>query len=114
VLRTSWGATVFGTGTATVGSAVVALFQPAAVSVHLDAPHASPRNVIAATIADMDVHGSTVRIRGAHQPDGSTGLAADVTAAAVADLDLAPGRDVHFVVKAQEVQLLPALDPPQM
>ena len=110
VLRTSWGATVFGTGDAPVGSAVVALFQPAAVSVHLDAPHASPRNVIAATIAEMDLHGNTVRIRGAGQPDGSTGLAADVTAAAVADLDLTPGRDVHFVVKAQEVQLLPALD----
>ena len=114
VLQTNWGATIFGTGETTVGTAAVALFQPAAVSVHLDVPHASPRNVIAATIAEMDLHGNTVRIRGAGQPDGSTGLAADVTAAAVADLDLTPGQQVYFVVKAQEVQLLPALASPRM
>ena len=33
-----------------------------------------------------------------------TGLAADITAAAAADLDLEPGQTVHFVVKAQEVR----------
>ena len=82
-----------------------------AVAVHLDPPHASPRNVIPVTIAEMDIHGTTVRIRGADQPDGSTGLAADITAAAAADLDLEPGQDVYFVVKAQEVELHPALPP---
>ncbi len=70
---------------------------------------ASPRNVIAVTIAEIDIHGTVVRIRGAGQPDGSTGLAADITAASAADLDLAPGRTVYFVVKAQEVELHPAL-----
>jgi molybdate transport system ATP-binding protein len=50
-------------------------------------------------------------VRGGDQPDGSTGLAADVTAAAVADLDLAPGQDVYFVVKSQEIELHPALPP---
>ena len=93
-----------------MNTSAVALFQPAAVSVHLDPPHASPRNVIPATIAEMDINGNTVRIRSADQPDGSTGLSADVTAAAAADLDLAPGQDVYFVVKAQEVNLHPALD----
>ena len=77
----------------------------------LDPPHASPRNVFAGTIAGMDIHGTTVRVRGADHPDGSTGLAADVTAAASADLDLAPGQSVYFVVKTQETELHPALSP---
>jgi molybdate transport system ATP-binding protein len=55
----------------------------------------------------MDIHGTTVRIRGTDQADGSTGLAADVTADAVADL--APGRSVFFAVKAEEVELHAAL-----
>ncbi|AKS35271.1 sulfate/molybdate ABC transporter ATP-binding protein [Mycolicibacterium goodii] len=111
VLQTLWDTVISGTGDTPVGTSAVALFTPAAVSVHLDVPHASPRNVIAVTIAEMDVHGSTVRIRGADQPDGSAGLSADVTAAAAADLDLAPGRRVYFVVKAQEVAIHPALTP---
>ncbi|CAN5631918.1 ATP-binding cassette domain-containing protein [soil metagenome] len=109
VIRTSWGAIVSGTGE--IDGAAVALFQPAAVSVHLDPPHGSPRNVIPVTIAEMDINGTTVRLRSTDQPDGSTGLAADITAAAAADLDIAPGHEVYFVVKAHEVQLLPALDP---
>ncbi|MGB3484242.1 MAG: ATP-binding cassette domain-containing protein [Mycobacterium sp.] len=110
-LRTSWGETVFGTGEVTEGGAAVALFGPAAVSVHLEIPHGSARNVIPTTVAEMDLTGTTVRIRGADQPDGSTGLAADITAAAATDLDLAPGRRIYFAVKAHEVQLLPALQP---
>jgi molybdate transport system ATP-binding protein len=108
MIRTSWGATVSGIGE--VDGAAVALFRPAAVSVHLEPPHGSPRNVIPATIAEMDINGTTVRIRSAEQPDGSTGLAADITAAAAADLDLAPGHHIYFVVKAQEVTLHPALE----
>ncbi|MDG4669304.1 ATP-binding cassette domain-containing protein [Mycobacterium sp. 236(2023)] len=109
VLRTDWGTEVYGTGELAVGTAAVALFQPRAVAVHLEAPHGSPRNVIAVTLGEVDVHGAAVRVRGVDQPDGGTGLAADITAAAVADLNLEPGRPVHFVVKAQEVELHPAL-----
>lgn len=112
VLHTNWRTQIFGAGEVAAGTPAVALFRPAAVAVHLDVPHASPRNVIPVTIAEMDVHGATVRIRGADQPDGGTGLAADVTPAAAADLDLAPGREVYFVVKAQEVDLHPALPRP--
>ena len=90
-------------------SSAVALFAPTAVAVHLEPPHASPRNVIRATITEMDINGNTVHVRSADQPDGSTGVSADITAAAAADLDLAVGRDVYFVVKAQEVRLHPAL-----
>ncbi len=108
LLRTGWGADLAGTGDLEAGVAAVALFRPSAVSVHLEPPHGSPRNVVPVTIAEMDVRGPVVRIRGAEQPDGGTGLAADVTAAAAADLALAPGRNVYFVVKAQEVDLHPA------
>ena len=109
VLRTAWGTDIAGVGDPDPGTAAIALFRPAAVAVHLEPPHASPRNVLAVTIAELDIHGTTVRIRGVDQPDGGTGLAADITAAAAADLDLEPGRTVYFVVKAQEVELHPAL-----
>jgi molybdate transport system ATP-binding protein len=111
VLRTDWGTELSGLGDISPDATGVALFRPTAVAVHLDAPHASPRNVIPVTIGEMDIHGTTVRVRSTEQPDGSTGLAADVTAAAVADLDLAPGQNVYFVVKSQEVELHPALSP---
>ncbi|MFC7448466.1 sulfate/molybdate ABC transporter ATP-binding protein [Rhodococcus daqingensis] len=112
LLRTPWGTTLSGIGDAEAGTEAVALFRPGAVAVHLEPPeHASPRNVIPVTVAELDVHGNTVRIRGADHPDGSTGPAADVTAAAVADLDLAPGQHVYFVVKTQEMELHPALAP---
>jgi molybdate transport system ATP-binding protein len=111
VLQTSWGTAVSGIGDTPSGSAAVALFLPTAVAVHLEPPHASPRNLFPVTIAEMDIHGTTVRIRGADLPDGSTGLAADITAAAAADLDLAPGQNVYFVMKTQETELHPALSP---
>lgn len=107
-LRTSWGLELAGTGDVETGAAAVALFSPAAVAVHTDSPRASPRNVIPTTIADVVVRGDAVRIRGADLPDGSPGLAADVTPAAVLDLGLEPGLDVFFVVKAQEIGLHPA------
>ncbi|CAA0096203.1 Molybdenum import ATP-binding protein ModC [Mycolicibacterium vanbaalenii] len=109
VLRTGWGTEISGSGNVTAGAAAIALFRPSAVAVHLDPPHGSPRNVLAVTIAELDVDGTTVRIRGSDQPDGGAGLAADITAAAAADLDLQPGQTVYFVVKAQEVGLHPAL-----
>lgn len=112
VIRTAWGADIFGTGDLAPGAQAIAVFPPSAVAVHLDTPHGSPRNVIPVTIGELDMHGAVVRVRGTDQPDGGTGLAADVTPAAVADLDLAPGRPVHFVVKAQEVGLHAALPPP--
>ncbi|MGZ8803093.1 MAG: sulfate/molybdate ABC transporter ATP-binding protein [Mycobacterium sp.] len=109
VLRTAWGTNVSGVGDVEVGTPATALFRPSTVAVHLDPPHASPRNVIAVTIAELDIHGTTVRIRGVDQPDGGTGLAADITATSAADLDLEPGQTVYFVVKAQEVELHSAL-----
>lgn len=107
-LRTAWGLELAGTGDVESGTAAVALFSPAAVAVHVEPPRASPRNVVAITVADVVQRGHAVRVRGADLPDGSPGLAADVTPAAVLDLRIEPGRQVFFVVKAQEVGLHPA------
>jgi molybdate transport system ATP-binding protein len=61
------------------------------------------------TVAEVDLHGTTVRVRAADQLDGTAGPAADVTVTSAAELQLEPGNTVFFVVKAHEVQLLPAL-----
>ncbi|MGV0836463.1 sulfate/molybdate ABC transporter ATP-binding protein [Mycolicibacterium thermoresistibile] len=109
-LHTAWGATWFGVADPAVvtGRPAVAVIAPAAVSVYREAPQGSPRNTIAVTVADLEVHGSTIRVRAVDQPDGAPGLAADVTAESAAALGLAPGDRVHFAVKAQEVAIHPA------
>ncbi|MGB7382552.1 MAG: ATP-binding cassette domain-containing protein [Rhodococcus sp. (in: high G+C Gram-positive bacteria)] len=112
-LTTAWGLHVFGhmdgaQAEAMTGDAV-AVFAPSAVAVHLEPPHASPRNIFPVTITTMDAQGAYVRLRGADYPDGSPGTAADVTPAAVAELDLEPGRAVYFVVKSQEMAIHPAV-----
>lgn len=91
--------------TLTVGGGAVALFSPAAVAVYREQPQGSPRNSVRVRIAELDVAGGVVRVRGADQSDGLPGLAADVTPDAVADLRLAAGDLVWFVVKTQSVSL---------
>ncbi len=78
------------------GDAAVAVFSPSAVSVFREPPGGSPRNVLAARVTEIEPHGDRIRVRAA-------GLSADVTAQAVAELDLVPGADVTFSVKATEV-----------
>ncbi|MGE2836766.1 sulfate/molybdate ABC transporter ATP-binding protein [Mycobacterium sp. SMC-4] len=105
VLRTAWGTDLSGRGDVETGAPAVAVFSPTAVAVHAEPPHGSPRNVFPVTIGDIDVQGAVARIRSGQLPDGGTGPAADITPAAVADLDLHPGNTVYFVVKAQEVAI---------
>ena len=78
------------------GEEAVAVFPPSAVSVFLEAPHGSPRNLIDVALTDLEPHGGQVRVR-------ADSLSADVSVPAVRDLDLAPGRRAVFVVKASEV-----------
>ncbi|MGV9746108.1 sulfate/molybdate ABC transporter ATP-binding protein [Rhodococcus zopfii] len=80
------------------GDRAVAVFPPAAVAVYSDEPHGSPRNSFRVTVADLEARGATVLVRAA-----GTGLAAEITAAAVAALALEPGASVWFVVKAAEI-----------
>lgn len=80
------------------GEGVVAVFRPSAVGVYTRPPGGSPRNVLDVTITELEPHGDQIRVRCAD-------LSADVTAAAVADLDLALGKPVIFAVKASEVAI---------
>jgi molybdate transport system ATP-binding protein len=83
-----------------------AVFSPSAVAVYLDAPHGSPRNTLAVTITELEPREHLVRVR-ADDRTGHT-FTADVTAASVGDLDLYPGRLVHFAVKATAVTVYPS------
>ncbi|MCU1517989.1 MAG: molybdenum transporter ATP-binding protein [Pseudarthrobacter sp.] len=86
------------------GQAGVAVFPPSAVSIFLAEAHGSPRNSFAVTVTDLEPHGDRIRVRA----DGGVQLSADVTPEAAADLGLAPGLQVYFVVKAGAVSLYPA------
>lgn len=83
------------------GAPAAAAVAPSAVGVHLEAPHGSPRNSLAATVTDLEPHGQLVRVR-------TDLLSADVTPPAVAELGLGRGTAVVLSVKASEVHLHPA------
>ncbi|MGA8980974.1 MAG: ATP-binding cassette domain-containing protein [Pedococcus sp.] len=83
------------------GEAAVAVFSPSAVSVYREAPHGSPRNSVRAAVTDLEPHGHQVRVHTAY-------LSADITPAALADLDLTIGTEVVLTVKASEVAVYPA------
>ena len=78
---------------------VFAAVRPESVALYLSRPDGSPRNVWPARLAGAVPHGSTVRC----ELEGEVPLVADVTAAAFAELGLAPGSAVWAVVKASEV-----------
>lgn len=115
-LRTSAGTPVAGVldpGCAP-GEAAVAVFSPAAVAVHRDHPApgaSSPRNALAVTVTAVEPRGALVRVRARLEAGPAAAdaagpvLAADVTAASAADLDLVPGARVWFAVKAAEVSV---------
>ncbi len=82
----------------------LATIAPTAVALHRAAPSGSPRNSWSATVAELDPLGDRVRVR----LEGPVPIAAEVTAAAVTDLDLHPGDTVWASVKATEVVVYPA------
>ena len=82
------------------GAETVAVFRPSAVAVYREHPTGSPRNVIAATVTEIEPLDERFRLR-------TDRFSADLTAGAVADLGLAPGEQVHLVVKASEVAVYP-------
>jgi molybdate transport system ATP-binding protein len=86
------------------GDDVVAVFQPNAVAVHLTEPSGSPRNHLPVTITELEPRGEIVRVHTAAVP-GASGLLADVTVTAAADLELQPGDRVFYAVKATEVTI---------
>lgn len=105
------------------GDGAVAVFEPRAVAVHRATPEGSPRNAYRVVVTSVEPHGPLLRVWGrvasedpGERParagaavghDDTPLLAADLTPRAVAELRLAPGERVWFVVKAAEVRVHP-------
>ncbi|NUW45016.1 ABC transporter ATP-binding protein [Nonomuraea rhodomycinica] len=85
------------------GAAFVA-FPPAAVALYRSRPDGSPRNLWQARIDGIERHGDNVRVH----LDGPVTAFADITPAALADLDLTPGQTIWASVKATETHAYPA------
>ncbi|GGL88799.1 sulfate/molybdate ABC transporter ATP-binding protein [Nakamurella endophytica] len=101
-LTTTTGRTVTGIAVGAVAAGEAgAVFPPSAVAVHVRTDEGSARNRWPAVVAAMESVGAAVRLWTA----GPNAVAADVTPAAVAELDLAPGRPVELSVKATEVRV---------
>jgi molybdate transport system ATP-binding protein len=88
----------------TLAGDVFVAFSPGAVAVHRTRPDGSPRNVWPVVVSGVEQYGDRVRIEFAGEPD----VAAEITTAAAAELDLEPGRDVWVAVKATETHAYPA------
>ena len=88
------------------GDAAAAVFSPSDVSIFLVPPVGSPRNNLLVTIAELEPRGDLVRVRS----DDHHGhvITADVTPRSVAELDLYPGRQVTYSIKAAAVTIYPA------
>ena len=83
------------------GAAAFATLRPADVSLHLERPEGSARNVFEGTVDEVAIDADRARVRlDTHPP-----LIAEVTAGSVARLGLAPGTHAWASFKAVEVSL---------
>jgi molybdate transport system ATP-binding protein len=83
---------------------VLLSFAPSAVSLHRTRPEGSARNAWPGRVTGVEHHGASVRVAVQARPP----VLADVTTAAVAELDLVPGQEVWASVKATEVHVDPS------
>ena len=83
--------------------AVFAVVHPRAVALSRTRPDGSARNVWAAQVQGVVPDGPRVRVHLA----GPVEVTAEVTPAAVADLDLSPGATAWVAVKATEIEVYP-------
>jgi molybdate transport system ATP-binding protein len=98
VLHTDEGAAVVTVGDTPDGPAL-AVIRPQSISLYRSAPEGSPRNVWRCTVADLDQRGEQVRV----VLGGPVRLVAEITAAALAAIEVRPGDDVWATVKASEI-----------
>lgn len=84
--------------------AVFVAVRPNAVAVHNSKPTGATRNTWEGEIDAVEPAAGRVRVHVAASPP----IVAEVTEAAVADLELAPGRRVWVSVKATEIDVYPA------
>ncbi|OLB82374.1 MAG: ABC transporter ATP-binding protein [Actinobacteria bacterium 13_2_20CM_2_66_6] len=83
---------------------VFAVIHPRAVALHRARPEGSPRNVWRGRTSALDFQGDRVRVG----VEGEMPIVAEVTPAAVRELDLAEGGEVWASVKATEITVYPA------
>jgi molybdate transport system ATP-binding protein len=83
---------------------VFAVIHPRAVAVHRARPEGSPRNVWPGRASGIELLGDRVRVR----IDGEVRVVAEVTTAALKELDLAEGGEVWLSFKATDVGVYPA------
>ena len=83
---------------------VFVAFRPTAVALYRTRPDGTPRNQWPVTVAGIERRGDHVRV----DLTGPLPIAADITPAALADLDLTPGTEVWATVKATETSAYPA------
>jgi molybdate transport system ATP-binding protein len=88
---------------AIAGPVIVAL-RPEAISVHLQHPEGSARNVWHSRVSSLEARGDLVRL----EVEGPPALTAVITPAAVADLGLHEGADVWLTAKATDLDVYPA------
>jgi molybdate transport system ATP-binding protein len=86
-----------------VSGEVYVAIHPHAVSLHRIQPEGSPRNVWRGRVEGTDLLGDRVRVHLA----GSVPIVAEVTAAALAELELHDGSELWASVKATEVDVYP-------
>jgi molybdate transport system ATP-binding protein len=87
-----------------VDGEIFATVHPRAVALHRVRPEGSPRNVWRGHASALDFEGDRVRVA----IEGDMPIVAEVTPAAVRDLDLAEGSEVWVSVKATEISVYPA------
>lgn len=88
---------------------VLATIRPSAVTVHRNRPEGSARNVWQATVRSIEDIGDRIRVEFAGEPS----LRVDLTASAMADLNLIPEMAAWLSVKATEIEVYPAPPVPQ-
>jgi molybdate transport system ATP-binding protein len=81
------------------GTDLAVVVRPQAIALHRQRPDGSARNTWQATVATLEADRDRVRVGLA----GQVPVTAEVTPAAIADLELAPGRDVWASVKAVDL-----------
>ncbi|WP_235997269.1 TOBE domain-containing protein [Aestuariimicrobium ganziense] len=87
-----------------VGQEALALFEPAAVSVHLSAPGGRPRNTFGAEVTGLEPRGALVRVHAVLA--GGQRASADVTPRSIGALGLTVGTAVVLAVKAAQVRIV--------
>ena len=84
---------------------VFAVIHPRAVAIHKIRPEGSPRNVWPGRASHIELLGNRVRVR----IEGQVPLVAEVTPAALRELDLIEGGEIWLSFKATDVGVYPAM-----